>query len=577
MNEYNLIWIIVDSVRSYKTGLDDRDRLDVMDKFGQECVELTNAFTSAPSSALSASTMFTGVSACFISRHFNDWEFDERKIHSVQNTLKSRGYALYTIHDSREGRLLMRKLIHPLSAKYFPKGISHNNWWTNKEITNILRHVLESDAQLSPAFYLLWYDCRRDQTTSDEVARALALFKEHGLYENSVILMCSDHGYPDPATGLTEETMKKFTHDMIVTNDNIKVPLLLKYPNCPKGLKIDEEVGTIDLFPTICNIMGIPLQNQKFKYKGKSLLGLIDRTDLKPRIVRTDTRLNAASGRVTALTSNGYKYVYYWDQHIEELYNFVEDCYEIKNLLAQNVSTDLDMVVRHFRQTKDDMEKQINTYHISDLGRNFAKNINKIKSNIECEKVYRVLLVSKNAPEMMIGCLLDLARKTFPNSEIDLLVNERDFLDYKEVSFDTVYSLKVLNVAEASKSGIMEKQYDMTLYLTEQSRQCFIEKRMIRIIKGLKTKRSYMLDYNFKLYNRFMSNWYWPIKNYIIRSSNTCFYKEEPMLIFKDAIFIAKMLLVAAIKRKKDLVDADKVKKMRDRDMVLNTKKACQE
>ncbi len=207
--KYNIIWIVIDRIRNYRSGIDTADRLDIMDKFGEESVEFENAITSAPSSALSASTMFTGLPACIISRHFNDWKFDEKRIDSLQNTVKKKGYRVYAILDSREGRRMLQNLTHTISAKYFPKGITHNNCWTNEEVTDILGSLLNKTDQKSPAFYLLWYDGREGSATSDEVLRALELFKKHGLYDNSIIIICSDHGYPDPSTGLTGETMKK--------------------------------------------------------------------------------------------------------------------------------------------------------------------------------------------------------------------------------------------------------------------------------------------------------------------------------------------------------------------------------
>ena len=41
--------------------------------------------------------------------------------------------------------------------------------------------------------------------------------------------MTSDHGYPDPSTGLNVNTMRNMRHDMVVTDDNIKVPRILKH------------------------------------------------------------------------------------------------------------------------------------------------------------------------------------------------------------------------------------------------------------------------------------------------------------------------------------------------------------
>lgn len=571
MKNYNLIWIVVDSVRSYKTGIDDRDRLDVMDTFAKHCIEFKNAFASAPSSALSASTMFTGLPACLISRHFNDWDFDEKKTVSVQKILRDYGYPLYTIFDSREGRSMMRKMIHPLSAKFFPRGISHNNWWTNKEVTDILGNILKIDCQHRPAFYLLWYDCRRDPNTSDEVARALDLFKKNGFFEDSIILLCSDHGYPDPTTGLTEEAMKKFTHDMIITDDNVKVPLLMRYPNCEEGLVIDEVIGLIDLFPTICEILDIPAQNKQFKYKGKSLMDIIEKKNPTPRTVRIDTRLTMASGRVTALRTNKYEYVYYCDQNTEELYDLSVDPYETNNILTASLSTELNDLIFNFRYIKDDMEDEINCFHIEDLQGNFERGISKRLSQKERNREQRLLLVTQKAPDIILICFAESAKKVFPNSEIRLLIENRPDKSYEALGFEKSYILGECAVHKAPQNRAKNEKHDIIFYLTEESRQCFINDTIVNIVKELRPKHYYMLDYNFRIYRRFLTKWFWPIKNYIIRNSNAPFYKEEPMLIFKDVIFLIKMFTERLRRKpKKSLLDAEKAKKMRDRAMKAN-------
>jgi len=189
----NLIWIIVDSVRTYRTYTDDRDRLDVMDELAMESVEFLNAYTSAPSSILSGAAMFTGMPCCFISRHFDAWQFDPNVIISLQNILAGEGYENYAIHNSKEDREVMKDLIFPISAKHFPKGISHGKWWTNQQMNQILENILDTDFE-TPAFFMLWYDCREDPNVSDMVKKGLQVFRDKGLYENSVVVMCSDHG-----------------------------------------------------------------------------------------------------------------------------------------------------------------------------------------------------------------------------------------------------------------------------------------------------------------------------------------------------------------------------------------------
>lgn len=87
-HKYNIFWFIIDSVRTFRTGRDDRDRLDIMDKFANDAIEFTNAYTSAPSSLLAAGALFTGYPAAFISRHFNDWKFKENKISTIRTLVE---------------------------------------------------------------------------------------------------------------------------------------------------------------------------------------------------------------------------------------------------------------------------------------------------------------------------------------------------------------------------------------------------------------------------------------------------------------------------------------------------------
>jgi len=563
MKKYNVIFIIVDSVRNYRSGVDDRDRLDVMDEFSRDSVEFTNAITSAPSSILTASTMFTGLPSNMISRHFNDFDFDEKKISSLPNALMKEGYEVYSILNSREERRALQNLLHPLSKKYFTRGISHNNWWTNREVTDILENVLKKAKQTSPALYVLWYDCRDDPGVSGEVARALGLFREHGLYDNSIIIICSDHGYPDPSTGLTAETMKKFTHDMIVTDDNIRVPLFIRYPGCPAGKKVAGVVGVIDLFPTICGILGIPEQNTGFAYRGRSLIEAVKGRGA-PRTVRTDTRLNLATGRITSLRSDSYKYLYYWDQKSEELYDLKKDPHETRDVLSGETGPDAGKALAGFRKLRDGMEQEINRFHVSVLGGNLEKNMHRIYPGEKAKRVKSVLLTTRGAPKTIVGCFLDSARKSFPNAEVDLLINKIDYDEYCKIGFGNVYAVDDMNAAGVSKSGAAGKKYDIVFYLTENARHAFVNQDIISAIRKLNAKSSFMLDYNFETYSRFLSKWIAPMRRYMNR--NSMYYREEPSLIFRDVAFMVRAGINYNLRGDRlNPIDADKVKRMRDR------------
>ena len=97
---------------------------------------------------------------------------------------------------------------------------------------------------------MLWYDCRDDPNTSDAVKDAVMALKEHGMYDESLIFLTSDHGYPDPRTGLDKNTMRNMRHDMVVTDDNIQVPLFIKVPGLSAGTRTSI-ASTIDFTPTM--------------------------------------------------------------------------------------------------------------------------------------------------------------------------------------------------------------------------------------------------------------------------------------------------------------------------------------
>ena len=84
--------------------------------------------------------------------------------------------------------------------------------------------------------------------------------------------------------------MRNLRHDMVVTDDNIKVPLFIKTPDNLKGT-INEIVGHIDLFPTILGMLNLELPSQnKIQIKGLDIVK--NRNKLSNnRIIRTDTRL----------------------------------------------------------------------------------------------------------------------------------------------------------------------------------------------------------------------------------------------------------------------------------------------
>jgi len=213
-NKYNIFWFIVDSVRSFRTGIDDRDWLDVMDEFAKDAVQFTNAFTGAPSSKLAAGAIFSGIPTPFLSRHFNDWEINLDGASSIRSLVENHGYHSYSLLDTRNGRENYQSLVPPIKASLLPGGYRLSDYvWLNRDITHIFNFLLENERILQPCCTTFWYDCRRDPKTSFYVSEAINLIKKSGLYDNSIIILMSDHGYPDPSTKLNENFFRGLGHD----------------------------------------------------------------------------------------------------------------------------------------------------------------------------------------------------------------------------------------------------------------------------------------------------------------------------------------------------------------------------
>lgn len=100
-----------------------------------------------------------------------------------------------------------------------------------------------------------------------QIGEILNKLKEIGEYENSAILISSDHGDYTGNYGLTEKWPNAF-QDCLV-----RVPLIMKIPEVtPKAKIFNQLVETIDIFPTILDIAQI---DTPYTHFGKSLLPLI--------------------------------------------------------------------------------------------------------------------------------------------------------------------------------------------------------------------------------------------------------------------------------------------------------------
>ena len=253
----NIIWIVVDCVRNYQSGTDDRDKLDIMYELENEFTTFDKMMVSAPSSIMSAVNFLTGIPAYYLAGNYSQFQFDKNNYWTIKDVLNNYNYENYSILNARECRVMLKDMLDCVDNKFLTAKVRPTMMrWPNKEVSNIFYRLLDSKP-VSPAFYFLWYNTRLDPNMSNEIKDLMNNLKKRGLYDDSIIILTADHGYPDRKRGLVSDGWDMWKaglrHDIILTNDNINVPFLIKYPGM-KPKKVDTLVSTEDIFPTILDL-----------------------------------------------------------------------------------------------------------------------------------------------------------------------------------------------------------------------------------------------------------------------------------------------------------------------------------
>ena len=400
----NIVWIFIDSVRRYYSD-DDRSRLKVMDKFKERSIEFTEVVTSAPSTVMSISAMMTGCHSYLLGTNYNDFRFDRKSFPTLNSILSKEGWeskALLMHPDIREKLTCLD--IYP--RRKWPKNFSHGKWWSNSEILMFLEYALQKENNNSKDknFWFIDYNCRKDSNISDKVERTLNLFYEFGYnHDNTIFILCSDHGYPDKSRGITPELLKSqnMTHDVFMTDDNIMIPFFISLPGLKNNIKFDTQISTINILPTILDYLNINIPNSGIKY-AKSLMPIIrgEEIDIE-RFARCDARFLGQSNRVTCIRSKNYKLIYSYDEN-KFSYNQINGLHEkeLENISKEENLKNLFIEHKKFLKHTDFLALEM-------FKLKYLKKLNKIIRKFPKDKTISILLCS-NAIENFEKCITNL-------------------------------------------------------------------------------------------------------------------------------------------------------------------------
>ncbi|MFC2078684.1 sulfatase/phosphatase domain-containing protein [Candidatus Bipolaricaulota bacterium] len=536
----NVVWIVVDSVRNYVSGGDDRDKLDIMFSIADETVEFTHTITSAPSSVMAGSAMLTGMPAYYIGRNYEDFKYDQEVFTSLQDILKPYGYAAHGVIFLREIRQKLRHVIDNVDRSYYPARLSSaKKVWSNEEVNKVLFNMLANRPE-SPGFYFIWYNARGDSDTTRHVEAGINAFKAKGILEESVFILTSDHGYPDPKRGFTPEGLKAkgLTHDLILTDDNIVVPLYIGFPGSPRK-RVTQAVSSLDIVPTVLDILEIPYPDNKLAgAHGKSLLPIIrGSSDIEHEAyVRCDSRFLLQKGRTTAIRSSKYKYIWHHDEGAEELYDLSKDSLEENNVIGPDYP-EYGAVGEQFRSTFRAMEEDAVRFQTSYMVRKALSQATKVGAATE---PHSAVLLAGWGEALLWDALSQGIRKASPRARLDLLLIQGG-LPTERGRFRSIHvqagEIKTWKRVKAEYPSLGDGRYDVIIIgkPVEESRDY---RRVLRMAKQTRARITLEIDCNMDIYanGRQKRNW---LRVAVDRLSQ---YPTGPSLILADLQSVIGML-----------------------------------
>ncbi|MCK4660326.1 MAG: sulfatase-like hydrolase/transferase [Phycisphaerae bacterium] len=169
----------------------------------------------------------------------------------------------------------------------------------------------------------------------EQIGRLLEHLKASGLERKTVVVVVADHG-----EAFIQH--REGTHLYFVYDSTIHVPLLFKCPErIPKGRRIDAQVRTVDIVPTILDLLGMA---PKPDAQGVSLLPLIsgekDDLHLAAYGETMSPHLEMGYAQLRCLRAGGWKYVH---APTPELYDVTRDWGEMTNVAERHPAVVADM------------------------------------------------------------------------------------------------------------------------------------------------------------------------------------------------------------------------------------------
>ncbi len=158
--------------------------------------------------------------------------------------------------------------------------------------------------------------------TDMQIGIVMSALKELDMMDDFYIMYTSDHGEMAGEHGLWQKTC--------FYEESARIPMILAGPDIPKGKRVYHNTSHIDVFPTLCELAGLP---EAENIRGKSMIPLINSNEKQGNIIFSELYSGNGNTQKNSFMAKyqNIKYVDYCDG-TSQLFDLDKDRDELINL-----------------------------------------------------------------------------------------------------------------------------------------------------------------------------------------------------------------------------------------------------
>lgn len=201
-----------------------------------------------------------------------------------------------------------------------------------------------------------YYDAKIKYLDEDLFGPLIKLLKDLNLWEDTIIVVTSDHGETlGPENPTWRTVYQDYPQHKTMYDGDLKIPLIIKDSSLKPARRLKNYVRSIDIAPTLLEIMEIK-SNEEFD--GQSLMPFINGKELGDLAAYAEELYEVrGAGSLQAVRSKDYKLIRNNTKKEEEFYNLKKDPQEKENIIDKATDQEKKIIA----QFKEIMDKALET------------------------------------------------------------------------------------------------------------------------------------------------------------------------------------------------------------------------